>query len=338
MSTPRTTVRYGIIGFGSFAERAIAPAIRASANSELVAIQKRSRSAAREKASSHSIPLAFDSVDELVKHPDVDAVFIVSANSAHYKETLAAARVGKHVLVEKPMAMNVREVEDVIEACSRTKVKLMVGHMLRFSPLVRRMQEMIRSGGIGRISLARAEYIYDARLSRRSWLTDRTIAGGGPIYDVGIHCLDTLRFVLDDEVISVKSHLNPGPTGTTTEKTASLSLEFSRGTVASILCSFEAPMRRSHIEIVGTEGILSAPDFTLGDRTLMLEKSMRTDGTTVDLHREEIDVPNLYVEEVTSFSSSILSDTDVAVPGSVGLMNQRVLEIALTGGGVISHS
>ncbi|MBM4160863.1 MAG: Gfo/Idh/MocA family oxidoreductase [Ignavibacteria bacterium] len=338
MSTSRPTVRYGIIGFGSFAERAIAPAIRASANSELVAIQKRSRSAAQEKASALSVPLAFDSVDELVNHPDVDAVFIVSANSAHYEETLAAARAGKHVLVEKPMAMNAHEAGDMIEACSRVRVKLMVGHMIRFSPLARRIQHHVRSGTIGRVSFARSEYFYDARLTQRSWLTDRAIAGGGPIYDVGVHCLDTLRFVLDDEVISVKSHLNPRPTDSATERTASLSLEFSRGTAASILCSFEAPTRRSFIEVIGTEGILSASDFTLGDRTLLLEISLRTDGSTVEVRHEEMSVPNLYVEEVTSFSSSILTDADVAIPGIVGLMNQRVLDIALTGGGVISHS
>ena len=102
-------IRYGIIGFGSFAEKTIAPAIQASTNSELVAIQKRSMAAAKEKAAACGVGLAFDSVEAAVSHPDVDAVFIVSANSEHCRETMAAATAGKHVLVEKPMAVNVAE-------------------------------------------------------------------------------------------------------------------------------------------------------------------------------------------------------------------------------------
>jgi 1,5-anhydro-D-fructose reductase (1,5-anhydro-D-mannitol-forming) len=338
MNTPNRKVRYGIIGFGLFAERTIAPAIQASNNSELVAIQKRSLHAAREKATLLSIPHAFSSVDELVTHPDVDAVFIVSANAMHCAETLSAARAGKHVLVEKPMAVNVKEAEQMIEACSRHNVKLMVGHMIRFSPLARRMREIVHSGKIGRVTFAKSEFFYDARLTHRSWLTDRIVAGGGPIYDIGVHCLDTLRYVLDDEIVSVKSQLQPKPTDRRTEQTASLSLDFARGTVASILCSYEAPTRRSFIEIVGSEGMLTAHDFTLGDRPLLLQMSLRMDGTSMDYQQEVIDVPNLYIEEVTSFSSSILHDTEVAIPAVVGLRNQQVLDLAMVGGGALSHS
>jgi predicted dehydrogenase len=92
------------------------------------------------------------------------------------------------------------------------------------------------------------------------------------------------------------------------------------------------------IEIVGTEGILFAHDFALSDRTIQLQVSLRVDGTSVDVQREEINVPNLYVEEITSFSSSILNNTEVAIPGVVGLRNQHVLDLAMVGGGVLSHS
>jgi 1,5-anhydro-D-fructose reductase (1,5-anhydro-D-mannitol-forming) len=331
-------VRYGMIGFGLFAERTIAPAIQASRNSALVAIQKRSLEAARQQAALLSIPHAFSSVDELVAHPDVDAVFIASANAVHCAETLSAARAGKHVLVEKPMAMNVEEAERMIEECSRHKVKLMVGHMIRYSPLVQRIREIIRSGQIGRVTFAKSEFFYDGRLTQRSWLTNRTIAGGGPIFDVGVHCLDTLRFVLDDEVVSVRSHLQPLPTDAATERTAIMSLECSKGALASIITSYDAPTRRSFIEIVGTEGVMSACDFTLGGRTIALRIDMRTDGTTTATTEEKIDVPNLYVEEINSFSSSILDDTDPVIPGAIGLENQRVLDIAMAGGGMLSRS
>jgi predicted dehydrogenase len=324
-----TKVRYGIAGFGRFAERAIAPAIRVSANSELVALQKRSLADARGKAAEHGIPLSFDSVGGMVAHPDVDAVFLVSANSCHCPETLLAARAGKHVLVEKPMAMNAREAEEMIAACARHSVKLSVGHMLRFSPLICRMRDIVRSGGLGRVHSVRADFIYDGRLSRRGWLYDRSVAGGGPVFDIGVHCLDTLRFILGDEVSSVKSELDPWPTALRTESTAHLLLRFNGGTIGAILCSFDAPTRRMFIEIVGTEGMLAANEFTSGMRTVELRWTMGKGENPAETQVETIDVPNLYVEEITRFSDCILTGREPELSGLNGLQNQRVIDQAM---------
>lgn len=325
-------VRYGIIGFGNFAERAISPAIRQSHNSELVAIQKRSLEAAKQKALQHKIPLAFNSVEKLVAHPEVDAVFIVSANSQHCAETLSAAKAGKHVLVEKPMAMNVRECEQMISACQKAGVLLMVGHMVRLSPVIVRMKEIIRSGRIGSIIAVKTEFVYNARISQRSWVYDQKIAGGGPLFDIGVHCLDTIRFLLDDEVVSVKSHLEPSPTVTRTESTAAVLMRFSKGAVGTIYCSYASPIRRSFIEVVGTEGVLSALNFTRSGMTIpltIIRKDKNEDGVwTV----EDIVIHDLYVEEVTKFSDSILMNSDIVIPGNEGLENQRVLDEALRQG------
>jgi 1,5-anhydro-D-fructose reductase (1,5-anhydro-D-mannitol-forming) len=322
----RKKVRYGIIGFGGFAERAIAPAIRASSNSELVAIQKRSLTAAKQKALEHNIPHAFDSIEDLVQHEEVDAVFIVSANSRHCPDTVTAAKARKHVLVEKPMALNVAEAKTMVDACRKNKVKLMIGHMIRFSPLVLRIKEIIQSGSLGDVTFIKTEYVYDGRTSKRGWLQDQRIAGGGPLFDVGVHCLDTLRFVLDADVLSVASYLEPNPTKTRTESTAGVLLRFPKGVLASIYCSYAAPIRRSMIEVMGTEGTLSAIDFTLGGKTIPL-----TIGAGGGTRTEMIKVPNLYIEEVNLFSSCILNSTKVPIPGEVGLANQKILNHALRG-------
>ena len=322
-------IRYGIIGFGNFAERAIAPAIRESPNSKLVAIQKRSLEAAKQKALLYKIPHAFDSVEKLAAHAEVDAVFIVSANSEHCRETVAAAKAGKHVLVEKPMAMNVRECEQMISACQKAGVRLMVGHMVRLSPVIGRMKGIIRSGRIGSITAVKTEFVYNARISQRSWVYDQKIAGGGPLFDIGVHCLDTIRFLLDDEVVSVKSHLEPSPTLTRTESTASVQLRFSRGTLATIFCSYASPIRESFIEVVGTEGVLSAINFTRSSVTIPLTIHMKDTNEDGAQTVEEIVVPDLYVDEVTRFSDSILRNSDPLIPGREGLENQRVLNEAL---------
>jgi 1,5-anhydro-D-fructose reductase (1,5-anhydro-D-mannitol-forming) len=322
-------IRYGIIGFGAFAERAIAPAIRRSTNSELVAIQKRSLRLAKEKAAVNNIPLAFDSAEDLVHHKDVDAVFIASVNSHHCPETVIAARAGKHVLVEKPMATNAAEAKKMIEACRKNGVKLMVAHMVRFSPLVIRMRQLIDSGSIGAVTYARTEYVYDGRTSKRRWLHDRRSAGGGPLFDIGVHCLDALSFVLGKDVLAVRSQLEPVPTKARTESTANVVLKFSGGTLASIYCSYAAPIRRSTIEVIGTEGMLLASDFTMGEKETALQMTIGSGGITKELETETIEVPNLYLEEINHFSSCILNNTEPIIPGEVGLSYQRILDEAL---------
>jgi len=326
---PPSPLRFGIIGFGRFAEQAIAPAIRSASNARLVAIQKRSQSAVEERARALNIPLAFTSANDLVAHPEVDAVFIVSANVAHAAETIAAARAGKHVLVEKPIAMNASEAEEMIEECRKAGVTLMVGHMVRLSPAVRRMKELMQTGTIGRVTFVKSEFTYDARLSQRGWLFDRVVAGGGPLYDIAVHCLDTIRFILDDEVASVKAHLSPVPSATETEATAHLALRFTRGTTASIYTSFESGIRRSALEVVGTEGMLALEHFTRSDMTLELLITRAENGMPGTMTRETIVVPNLYRQEVELFAESVLRGTPSPIPGEEGLRNQRILDAAV---------
>jgi predicted dehydrogenase len=319
-------IRYGIIGFGKFAERAIAPAIKKSGNSELVAIQKRSLVLAREKAAEHGVPLAFDSVDALVSHPDLDAVFIVSANSAHAEETIKAAHAGKHVLVEKPIAANTNDAEEMIMECELNHVKLMVGHMVQLSPAVRRVHDIVHSGELGTPILARADFAYDGRLSVRGWLYDPKIAGGGPLYDVGVHCLDTLRYVLGDEVESFSSTLQPIPTPLRTEDTGALLLRFTRGTIGSIFCSYVMPGRSRILEVVCSGGTVTLPDFTAPNETLTLTVTHGGVDRAADAKTERVPVPNLYVEEVTHFSDCILTDKHPVLSGKNGLANLRVVE------------
>jgi predicted dehydrogenase len=331
MTSPRK-LRFGLIGFGAFAERAVLPAMRDVQNVEVVALQKRSLAEAEAKAQIHGIPLAFASVDDLVAHPEVDAVFIVSANAAHCPETLAAARAGKHVLVEKPMALNVREAEEMIEACRSAGVRLMVGHLIRFSPLIRHIRETLRSGVLGSITYARADFVYDGRLSHRGWLRDRAVAGGGPLFDVGVHCLDALRFLLDDEVLSVSAVLSPVPTPERTEESALIGLNFRRGTVGAIFCSYISSTRRKQLEIIGTEGLITAGDFTSGNQETVVTTRLGTDAKPGETRTQTFRIPNLLSEEVHHFATAVLDGGGLDSPGENGLANQRVLDAVMTAG------
>ena len=323
-------VRFGIIGFGAFAERAIMPAIRSSHNSELVALQKRSLDMAKWKATEHSVPFYFDSVEALASSPEIDAVFIVSANAQHHSETLTAAKYRKHVLVEKPMAINTLQAKEMIEACDHAGVKLMVGHMLRFSPLVQRMKEIIQSGMIGEITFAQSHFMYDARQSQRSWVLNKETAGGGPLFDIGIHCLDTMRYILDDDTVeTVKSIMMPNHSTGNVEKTSVLALQFSQGVLATIYSSFESSYRQGFIEFVGTKGSISAYNFTPSNTEAVLEIKFGKEGKIDSIEKENFSIPNLYVKEVEHFSDCILHDKHPLITNTNSLHNQEILERAI---------
>jgi predicted dehydrogenase len=324
-------LRFGIIGFGRFAEKTIGPAIRETPGATLVALQKRSRVEAEAAARSFGVPHAFTQAEDLVRHPEVDAVFVVSANAAHCAETIAAARAGKHVIVEKPMAMTVAEAEEMIDACRRANVRLMVAHMIRLSPAMQRVRELLAGGEIGRISCVRADFVYDGRMSQRGWLLDRRVAGGGPVFDIGVHCLDTVRFLLGSEVEEVRSVLSPRPTAEITEQTAHMALRFGGGTTASITCSYESGARRSLLEVFGTDGMISVLDFTVGSRRAVVSVTRAPMGKSPSTTTEAVDVPNLYVAEIAQFVECVRNGTEPALSGDNGLRNQRVLN-AVVGG------
>lgn len=322
-------IRYGIIGFGAFAERAIMPAMRKSPNSELVAIQKRSPDMAKWKAQEHGIPLHFSAAEELAASPQVDAVFIVSANSRHHPETLAAARAGKHVIVEKPMAVSLGEAQEMVRVCEENRVLFMVGHMLRFSPLLRRMKEIVRSGSIGEITAARSEFIYDAGNSQRTWLWDKEVAGGGPLFDIAIHCIDALRFVLDDTVTGAQSVMRTGGGSETVERSNIVTMKFSKGAIASVYSSFETPYRQTYIECIGTTGSISAQNFTPSNVSVTMEQRMGKDGQVRSVVQEEFLIPDLYELEISHFSDCILNGREPFITNRSSLHNQEILDLSL---------
>ncbi len=325
----KSRVRFGILGYGRFAERTIGPAIKASGIAELVALQKRSLPAAKEKAREAGVPLAFGSVEELVRSPEIDAVFVVSANSGHCPDTVAAAEAGKHVLVEKPMALTVAEGERMIGACRKNNVTLSVGHMVRLSPAVRRVHELVAAGTYGAVTFARADFSYDGRQSHREWLLDSRTAGGGPLFDIGVHCLDTLRFVLGDEVSSVRAHLSPPPTPVRTESVANLSLRFSRGTIGSVYCSYESSVRKRYLEIVCRDAVMTIPDFTANNEKLSVTIVKGSGDLPAERSAETFEPINLYTLEVDLFARAILEGSEPELSASNGLENMRVLEAAL---------
>ena len=195
-------LRWGAVGASWIAEDWVIPAIRQT-GAEVVAVSSHDAERATAYAAKNGIPKAYASLDGLLADPNVDAVYISSTNQWHHPQTVAAARAGKHVLCEKPMATTLEEARAMIAACESAGVVLAIDHHMRNAPTLRTIKRLLDEGAIGRplaVRIAHAMLLPDFL---RTWRTSAPDAGGGPILDLTTHDTDNLRFILGDEVDEV---------------------------------------------------------------------------------------------------------------------------------------
>jgi len=313
-------VRYGIAGFGLHAVKRLMPGFAAAKNSRVVALSRRNLEQGREDAQRYSIPHAFATTEELCQCPEVDAVFVASPNALHLADTLTALRYGKAVLCEKPMAMNAAEAEEMTTAAREKGVLLGIAQCFRFENSVNRIRERVQSGEIGKATSIRIDFTFPGLNSPRRWLHDSKLAGGGPIGDVGVHCIDAMRFILGAEPRSVSAMTEADADAGTVESSASLSLRFADGTLGRSYVSYRAPYQ-SPVEVFGTEGTIRALDGLTVDHPIIIEIQ-----NGADFQREELTNYETYSRQVDSFSAAYQKKSEFPVPAIEGLKNQRILD------------
>jgi len=316
-------IRFGILGFGLHAVRRLMPGFALAKNSRVTALSRRSLDKAQASAREYNIPLAFDSATALCRSSEVDAVFVTTPNSLHLADVLLAIECGKPVLCEKPMGVNADECRQMVEAARRAGVLLGVAQVFRFEDSTARLREMVIAGQVGRPVFARAEFSYPGRGHVRTWITDAAIAGGGPIADVGVHCIDALRFILQDDVAQVSAYgMNDDQSGEV-EAAAVLALQFTKGTLGSVMVSTRAEYR-TPLEIVGEEGVLRADDGLTVDRPITVE--LRKGGKVIT--SETVSNREAYARQVDAFADAVEGKAGFPVPGEEGWQNQEILDAA----------
>jgi len=317
-------VRFGIVGFGLHAVRRLVPGFALSKNCQVTALSRRDQTKALEAARQYNIPRAFASTADLCRSPEVDAVLVTTPNSAHLNGVLTCVAAGKPVLCEKPLGMNAAECRRMVEAARQAKVPFGVAHVFRFDQSVIRLRERVAAGQIGTPVFARAEFHFMAGPEHgRTWIYDPEIAGGGPIADVGVHCIDTLRYILQDEVVRVSARGVPNRNVPKIEVAAALTLEFSRGTLAAVLCSFVTDYR-TPLEVIGTLGGLRADDCLNVETPVLLE--LRRQGKMVE--SETVSNQLAFALQADAFAAAVEGKAAFPIPGEEGWQNQEILDAA----------
>ena len=288
-----------------------------------LALSRRDPQRAQDSARQFGIAYAFTSTAELCDCPEVDAVFVTSPDALHLSDVLEAVNHRKPVLVEKPMAMNVSEAIRMVEAARSAGVLLGVAHNMRFERSVRWFRERVSEGAIGRPLLARATFVAPMLSSPRTWVHDPKLATGGPLSDIGVHCIDTLRYILADEVESVMMQAQYD-SYSMLEASASGVLQFSRGTLANISVSGRAAYQ-TLVEIIGETGVLSAVNALTIEAPVTLE--LRRGHELAE--RVEVLNDDAYALQGDAFAAAIEEGREFDIPGEEGVRNQLVLDAAL---------
>lgn len=314
-------VRFGILGFGLHAAKRLMPGFQRAKNSCVTAISRRDLGKAQNSARTYGIPFAFGSPAELCRCPEVDAVFVATPNACHLEDVLLALECGKPVLCEKPMGVNARQCKEMLEAARKAGLLLGVAQVFRFAETTIRMRQRLRSGQIGPPVFARCEFSYDGMQHPRQWINDPLLAGGGPIADVGVHCIDVLRFVLHDEVEGVHACGRFEPSGQM-ESAAALTLRFRQGTLAAVLVSKRVAYR-TPLEFLGEMGTLRADDGLSVDRPVRIE--LLRNGV---VETEEVSNDLAYTRQADAFAAAVQGKAEFAASAEEGWRNQLVLDAA----------
>jgi predicted dehydrogenase len=317
-------IRFGILGFGLHAVKRLMPGFALAENCQVTALSRRSMAEAQTSATQFHIPHAFDSAEDLCRSPEVDAIIVTTPNACHQDDVLLALRCGKPVLCEKPMGVSAAECRSMVEAARRAGLLLGIAQVFRFEDSTARFRERVAAGQIGKVIFARSEFSFPGGAGHvRQWIHDPAVAGGGPIADVGVHCVDSLRYILQDEVVRVSTQAQHDFGPGSVESAAVLTLQFSRGTTAIVAVSFSTEYR-TPLELVGETGVLRADDALNVERPIRLE--FRRAGSVVET--DEISNRLAYARQVDAFADAIEGKSQFPVPGEEGWKNQEILDAA----------
>lgn len=317
-------VRFAILGFGNHAVRRLLPAFPKCELATLSGMWRRDHAAALENCAEYKILHCFRTREELCSSPDVDVVFITSPDAMHRDDTFLALKHGKAVLCEKPLAMNAAEAEEMNAAARAAGLLFGVAQNFRYNRSLEWMREQIAAGLIGKPQLARAEYCYPAHNSARKWITDTTLAYGGPIGDVGVHCIDALRFVLREDVVSVSTLASKDAVSGEVEAIASLQMQMTGDVFAHVTTSARAPYR-SLVEVIGSEGALISEGGLTVDRPVEIE--VRRAGELVDCIT--LDNGDGYTRMLDGFAASLRGGGNFAATGEDSVHNTQALDAAI---------
>ena len=247
------SLKWGVLGAGSVAQRRAMPAIKKADGAELHALLSRDAARAERLAREHGATKAYTTVDTLFGDEALDAIYVSTPVHLHCEQVIAAAERGFHVLCDKPMALTPQECREMIAACDANGVHLQICFLFRFHSCFQQIRTWVGDGRFGQLVHGRMPFLKQYQLAPEEWRAQPEKGGGGCFMDLGPHSVDLLRYLIG-EVNAVSAFYNAVAQGTAVEETGGIFMRFDNGVQAFTDLSFSVPQCDIVLELYGTEG------------------------------------------------------------------------------------
>jgi 1,5-anhydro-D-fructose reductase (1,5-anhydro-D-mannitol-forming) len=324
------TIGWGVIGIGIHANRFVGPAINRAADTSFVSVCSRSLDRAKDFASKHGVKRCYDSYEKMLEDPEVDVIYIATPNNLHRQNTVQAARAGKHVLCEKPMALSEEDCNVMIEACEKNSVKLGVDFQNRYHPAHVEVRRLIQNGTIGEIKVARAQYSHGFLQGHWGgrWRDDPGTAGAGALMATALHPIDLLRFVMDSEIVEVQAVCATQTPYHTVDEMVYAILKFQNGVYGTVISGILAPRSDNDLVLYGSRAKVTGKG-TVG---MPLQGELLVEGESINVRMDfptPDPIPANFIYVIEAFNRSIKENTETDISGFNGLQMVRIASAIL---------
>ncbi len=312
-------IRWGILSTARIARRSVGPGILKARNGVLRAVASRSLERARGFAAELEIPTAYGSYEDLLADPEIDAVYIPLPTALHHRWVIATARAGKHVLVDKPFAVDAAQAVEMVHACREAGVQLLEGFMYRYDPRHARLRQLVAEGAIGDLRQINTAFCFPITRDPANVRLSTELAGGA-LGDLGTYCVSVSRLHMGGEPRRLAAQMTDDPEfGVDFDGNALL--EFDDGRTAMVAFSFLSS-RRHFLELVGTDGTLRVERHVLapGESTSIETHTLR--GVVTELFPPF----DTYQAEVENLGDAIRGEAAPLVDGDEAIRQMRVLD------------
>ena len=311
-----------LVGLGYYSTDLLAPALQKTKHCYLAGIVTGTPAKAEKWKKQYAIPdknvYAYENFDQVANNPDIDVIYVVLPPSMHREYVIRAAKAGKHVWVEKPMAVTAKECQDMIDACKKANVLLTVGYRLHHEPNTQEYVKFLREGKIGAIKMVNCSAAYfDGRTDH--WKQKKEM-GGGVMYDMGVYVIQGARLATGEEPIAVTAQqytTRPNVYKNGLDETSMVQLEFPSGARATLQTSYG--MNMNFLHVTGEKGTLKMEPYSGYNGV----KGSGSGGFLVDYPYA---VPMQQAMQMDDDALAIINKTPVLVPGEEGLRDIRIVE------------
>lgn len=312
-------IKWGAAGCGNFTERTFLPALKQIGGAKLVSIYSSSSERAKMTASKFGAQYNFSDFDEFLKS-DIDAVYIGGANNDRYWQTLKAARAGKHILCDKPIALNSKEAAEMVKVCKENNSLLAVNYLYRAHPLITKAKEIIDKGMIGRLTSINLNFNVDYA-PNDNFRFDKSKSGGGVLRDLGTHMIDLLRY-FGGEISDINGFMDNIVYKSQVEDFAAAIVKFSNGGYGYFNVSYNNKKAFNRIDILGYNGCLSVENL-IGKRNNSAKLLINLCGETKKAFRKRA---NKMLYMLKSIHKSLKNNLPPPASGNDGLINLQLME------------